>query len=104
MESCKKEYLTQTTQTPELSLSTGEYGPETCTLPDGVTGAQCAMSDDGGCYESTDCKANREDGAYISVYNSLLNSGEITPLEVGDKIEHPDLIEALRIDGFPISQ
>ena len=93
----------------ELSISSGEYGPEVCDLPDPddadltICGAQCALTDHGGCWGPSECRGRRTEGSFTQVYESLLNSGDIQPLSPGDAITHPLLLEAMRNDGHPLN-
>lgn len=112
---CNKEESNTIQEMPELSYS-GEYGPVACSLPatepDGDTGcgAQCALSDAGGCYEATECRGPRTEdgtndpsqGSFGDVYDYLLSIGEIEPMEPGDPINHPDLLAAMKRDGHAI--
>lgn len=113
---CSKKDSIDVQQLPQLSYTSGEYGPVACSIPatepDGDTGcgAQCALSDAGGCYEETECRGARTEdgtndpsqGSFGDVYDYLLSIGEIDPLEPGDPITHPALLDAMKRDGHAI--
>lgn len=80
------------------------YATMSCQLENGKAGTQCAITQtDDDCSEQTACKAEVELENYSKALHSMFNPEEIDErAKRGVRITEPELIEALKKDGFPL--
>jgi hypothetical protein len=107
--SCKKEEFNSLNESKENSMNSSAYNAVvyasiSCIMPNGKPGCTCKIvTDNDDCSLQTPCTPN---SAFIH-YNRLLTK-RFTPEEIiyrsenNIKITEPELLRALKKDGFPI--
>lgn len=80
------------------------YANLSCTLPNGETGCQCTITEsDDDCELQTPCTAQSALPNYSDALEQMFTSHEIQSRARNNvRITEPDLIDALKKDGFPL--
>lgn len=105
--SCKKEDTTVLDVKPDINIhKSGNivYANLSCELPNGGYGCQCVQTtSDDDCDMPTECKESSSYPTYDSVLHVMFTPSEIR-LRARNRVRitEPELIQALRNDGYPL--
>ncbi len=82
------------------------YGSLSCVTKEGKAGCECTFTvADNDCELLTDCIPIEDLSTYDSVLHTMFTEEEIMErANSGTRIVEPELVEALRADGFPVKE